>query len=392
VLGLRENGQTLIIVSVDWIFASLGLRERILIRCAGRLDEASLVVAASHAHTSPNPDRTKVGFSRVNLDYVAWAESAIANRIEEMLRSGAWHLARLRFTTTACDCAIHRRRKIWWPEGFRVRRVVSIFPNANGPCDRELRLLRVENEDDSLVAVIWGVSCHPTEWPRYSELSSDYAGGVRQALRAGIGTQVPVVFLQGFSGDLRPPCIGRWPKRGRWRSRLLSFAFSFVNGPLFVGFTLREYQAWMDSIGECAKRALNQAAHSTPMVTKLSIRRTAIELSALGLSGEISELICHSFELDEKITVVGISAEVCWEWAELVQRAFADKTIWTVGYIDRVFGYLPTQAMLPEGGYEITGFQRSFGITGEFVANLDEIITKSISGQQSYDKVEAHPV
>jgi hypothetical protein len=89
---------------------------------------------------------------------------------------------------------------------------------------------------------------------------------------------------------------------------------------------------------------------------------------------------------------VCISAEVCWEWAELVQRAFPGKTIWPVGYIDRVFGYLPTQAMLPEGGYEITGFQRSFGITGEFIANLDEIITKSISGQQSHDKVETHPV
>jgi hypothetical protein len=147
----------------------------------------------------------------------------------------------------------------------------------------------------------------------------------------------------------------------------------------------------MGSIGECAKRALNQAAHSTPIVTKFSIRRTSIELSVLGVSGEISELICHSFELGETIRVVGISAEVCWEWAELVQRAFAGKTIWPVGYIDRVFGYLPTQAMLLEGGYEITGFQHSFGIIGEFVANLDEIVTKAISGQRNYDKVEAQP-
>jgi neutral ceramidase len=392
VLGLRENGQTLIIVSVDWFFASPGLRERILTRCAGRLDKASLVVAASHAHTSPNPDRTKVGFGRVNLDYVAWAERTIANRIGEMLHLGDWHPARLRFTTTACDCAIHRRRKIWWPEGFRLRHVISMFPNATGPRDRELRLLRVEDQDDSLMAVIWGVSCHPTEWPVCSELSSDYPGGVRQALRARIGSEVPVVFLQGFCGDLRPPSIGRWQRRGRWRSRLLNFAFSFVNGPPFAGFTPGEYRAWMKNIGECAERALNQAAHSTPLVTKLSIQRTGIDLSALGLSGEITELIFHSFELDEKIRVVGISAEVCWEWMDLVQRAFAGKTIWPVGYIDRVFGYLPTQAMLPEGGYEVTEFQDSFGIKGEFVANLDEIITKLISDQQIYEKLEAHPV
>lgn len=379
VLGLRENGQTLIVVSVDWFFASPGLRKQILTRCAGRLDEADLIVAASHAHTSPNSDRTKIGFSKVDLDYVAWAEDAIATRVEETLRLREWLPAHLRFITTACDYAINRRRKIWWPERWCFRRVVSIFPNAPGPCDRELRLLRVENQDNSLLAVVWGVSCHPTDWPRYRELSSDYPGGVRQALRARIGTEVPVVFLQGFCGDLRPPSVGRWPRRGTWRARVLSLAVSALNGPNFVGFTPREFRIWMGGIAECAWKALEQAACTRPLATRLMTRRTSVDLSALGLSGETDKLTFHLLEIDEKLCMICISAEVCWEYADVVRRTFAGKTIWPVGYVDSVFGYLPTQAMLSEGGYEVTGFQRSFGIKGEFVADLDKIIIKSIS-------------
>src|ERR1039457_6355376 len=44
----RENGQPLVMFSLDWFYASPGLRACILDRCAGRLDDASLFVAASH--------------------------------------------------------------------------------------------------------------------------------------------------------------------------------------------------------------------------------------------------------------------------------------------------------------------------------------------------------
>lgn len=379
VLGLRENGQMQVIVSVDWFFASTGLRERILSRCAGRLDEAALVVVASHTHTSPNPDRTKIGFSKVDPEYVAWVEDAIASRVAEILRSDVWHPIRLRFTTATCDCAIHRRRKAWVLRKSGLRREISIFPNPAGSRDRDLRLLRVENEDNSLLAVVWGISCHPTDWPRYSELSPDYPGAVRQAIRRQAGAEVPVIFLQGFCGDLRPPSIGMWPWRGTWRSRLLTFAAIALNGPAFVGFTEQKYAKWVDSIAKSAMKALDQAAQTNPLATKLLIRRTSIPLSALGISGETDQVTFHSFDLDENLRVVGISAEVCWEYAALIKSALGGKKIWPVGYIDNVYGYLPTQAMLVEGGYEVKGFMKLFGIKGEFVANIDEIILESLS-------------
>ena len=378
VLGFRDNQQTLIVVSVDWFFASPSLRSRILRRCAGFLDDAGLFIVASHTHASPNPDATKIGFSKVDFEYVAWAEDIIANCVEKALCFGEWRCVQLRYSATPCDCAIHRRRQIWSRAGFGFRRLVSLFPNPDGPRDRELRLLRVDDQEGGVLAIIWGVSCHPTEWPQSRELSSDYPGGVRQALRARIGAAIPIIFLQGFCGDLRPPSIGRWPKQGTWHRNLLKFASSLLNGPIFVGFTQLEYQLWMNNIAACALKAFGDAADEPRLHTKLLVQRNSIDLSSLGLSGEISRLTLHSFEFDEKLRIVGISAEVCWEYAKLIRRALPGKTIWPVGYIDTVFGYLPTDAMLPESGYEVDGFKKAFGITGKFVPNLEEIITKAL--------------
>ena len=379
ILALREHGHTLVIISLDWFFASPGLRACILDRCAGRLDDASLFVAASHAHTSPATDATKVGFSAVDEAYVTAVENGVANRVDDLLRSDHWRPARLRFATTACDCAINRRRQIWQLRGLWLRRIASAHPNSAGPRDRELRLLRVEEEAGRLLSVVWGVSCHPTEWPHICELSSDYPGGVREALRARLGSGLPVLFLQGFCGDLRPPATGRWRRTGSWKRRLLLLASSVVNGPGFTGFTQEQYDAWADGIAASARRGADEAAHSPPLMTKLVLHRTSLALSELGLSGETSGITCHWFDLADGLKVVGISAETCWEYVQLVQRTFSGETIWPVGYIDSVFGYLPTQSMLPEGGYEVTGFRQPFGIKGEFVPNLEEVVAALVS-------------
>ena len=36
------------------------------------------------------------------------------------------------------------------------------------------------------------------------------------------------------------------------------------------------------------------------------------------------------------------------------------------GYLGALFGYLPTAAQIPEGGYEVEGFQPLFGLSGRF--------------------------
>ena len=135
----------------------------------------------------------------------------------------------------------------------------------------------------------------------------------------------------------------------------------------------------MESIAASARTALDRSASAPPLKTTLSVWRTNIPLSELGLSGETPTLAVHSLDIGEQLKIVCISAEACWGYADLAKRCFTGKTIWPVGCIDRVFGYLPMNSMLPEGGYEVTGYKQSFGIKGDFVSNLEEIVCGAIS-------------
>lgn len=378
-IALREGGEILVLVSLDWFFVSPEMRCRILQHCDGRLGERNLIVAASHTHTSPNTDTTKVGFSRVYTDYVGRVEQTVAEKVRQMLDENQWNPVTLRYAVESCDLAIHRRRKVWWPSGGRLRRMITNYPNPEGPTDRELRLLRVESADGALLAVLWGVSCHPTEWPNTEELSSDFPGLVRNALRSRIHAAVPVLFLQGFCGDLRPPALGRWARRASTRVRLGLIVSSLVNGPFFAGWSARHYHHWVEKIQRSAVQALEKAAVRQSLDSGLVVSRVVAPLSAIGLSGAIDEISFYRVDLGTHLRLLAVSAEIVWEYAAIAREILNAECLWPIGYVDRVYGYLPTEPMLSEGGYECSGFLGLFAMEGRFLPETEQVVRSCIA-------------
>lgn len=374
ILALREGGQLVVIVSLDWFFVSQHMRQRILERCAGKLSDLSLVVAASHAHTSPNTDQTKTGFSKVDLGYVSRVEHAVAVQVAQLIDERDWLPVKLKFVVNPCDCSMHRRRMIWWPAQGWLRRKISNYPNPEGSRDEDLRLLRIEKMNGEALAFVWGVSCHPTEWPRTGELSSDYPGLVREALRKKLGRPLAFLFLQGFCGDLRPPAIGRWARRASWRVRLGMFICSLVNGEFFAGWSDQRYEDWIAKIVQSANWAVDCSENQRALTPGLSVARIMEPLSSIGLSATIKEIAFHRINIGDQLALVGISAEVTWGYADIIRRMDRSGYLWPVGYIDHVFGYLPTESMLPEGGYEVEGFQCLFAVEGTFAPTTEQVM------------------
>jgi hypothetical protein len=97
-------------------------------------------------------------------------------------------------------------------------------------------------------------------------------------------------------------------------------------------------------------------------------------LSNIGLEADIDEIAFHNVELGRQLRFVCVSAEITWPHADMMKRAVSDKSVWPVGYIDAAFGYIPTQAMVAVGGYEVVGFQPLFGVKGEFHADAEESV------------------
>ena len=64
--------------------------------------------------------------------------------------------------------------------------------------------IRVASEDGKLISVISNYACHPTTLAWDNKLiSPDYVGAMRKTMRHALG-KVPIVFVQGASGDVGP--------------------------------------------------------------------------------------------------------------------------------------------------------------------------------------------
>lgn len=380
-LLLREGSTLIVFISMDWFFIGPEMRGTILSRCEGVLRPDQLIVAASHTHTSPNTDRTKIGFSEVPAEYVRRIESILAGRVHDLLTSHAWEPALLRASSAPCDAAMNRRRMILWPGKRGLSRLASIYPNPDGDRDRELRLLRVEDMRGKLLSIVWNYSCHPTEWPRLRELSPDYPAAVRDALRNQAGAPIPVLFLQGFCGDLRPPSTGRWLRRASLRARLVMYLCSLVNGPCFAGFSAQQYERWSRGMVLAAQQAMHSAKQQPGLAAGLRTHRDELPLSTLGLSAQVPTMAIHSTVLGQQIVLVAVAAEAVWSYTAIARTSYKQHTVWPVAYIDSVFGYLPEADMLAEGGYEVEGYKGLFGVTGELHPGVEAVVSDCLRAQ-----------
>ena len=112
--------------------------------------------------------------------------------------------------------------------------------------------------------------------------------------------------------------------------------------------------------------------------------RGPIESNARGLNvreiglNSHKELRLQDIWLGSDLVVSGLSAEVAVEYVELLRKLRAPARVIPVGCVGDVYGYLPVDAMVPEGGYEVRGFVPRFGLRGRVVANVTSVVAERL--------------
>ena len=185
------DGRTYRICSVDALYAGR-LVERL------KSEEAFHIFAASHTHYAPMLDDNKPyigGFSQVGFDAYVRALVLAANREVE--------ISRCRLYLAEVDVPVYRRFD--YPDSSLNRFLASRFgfyPNEAMPIDRSIYLFEFGDIRQGHFVVVYH-ACHPVTQGVGCELSPDYIGAIRQAVRDRFSIET-VVFLQGCAGDIRP--------------------------------------------------------------------------------------------------------------------------------------------------------------------------------------------
>ncbi|MFO0928219.1 MAG: neutral/alkaline non-lysosomal ceramidase N-terminal domain-containing protein [Gemmataceae bacterium] len=326
-LVLEAGGRRMAVVSLD--LGRAPTRDstaaiRAQVRRKAGVDTVFLV--ASHTHHGPA------------LESDAWPtpETSYVRRLEERLTEAIVAAARslrpARLGVASRQTRLNRNR--------HSRR-------GDAPVDRELLVLRVEDERGRPIAHAVNFAAHPTMLPTgLHQFSADYAGALSALIESK--TAAPCLFLQGAAGDLSPnqPPGGTTPER---------FAATLADEVFGLIASIR--------CERLADPTLRVQQEEFRFASRVDLRNP---LWRMGLSAAFyPALIAHFVReyrdgvrpaltvalLDGRIGFVGVSGEFfCGHALHLKRRARLDH-LFFLGYCNDYHQYFPTIEALSEGGY-----------------------------------------
>ena len=374
-LMLEAGARRCLIFSFDLMIVGAELQQAIHARLAAHgFAPAEIVLLASHTHFAPATDRACAPLGVPDEQFVADLAEAAQNLVKRMLQQQPAE-GRLEIKRGHLNHSVNRRRH--WPfptvgrtYGFRLGSTV-MAPDRQAATDELATVLLLRRaEDGAVIAAIWHYTCHATAVTPYEVVSADFPGAVRRALRQRFGA-IPCVFAQGFCGDISPNIASEGPQDGVG-GRLRRLARKMISGPTFPSYAADDWKRWSDNLAATVAAIAKQPPEKTDAPATLSIAVSQVPLADFfeGVAPD-KPFAVQALRLGSAIELMALSAEVTVEWQPILDSALPvteGKLRLYAGYLGTVYGYLPTPRQIGEGGYEVTGFQRLFGLSGNFDA------------------------
>ena len=240
----------------------------------------------------------------------------------------------------------------------------SMMLNFGSIVDRRARVVRIEEEDGTIQAVLFHYSCHTTT-KSGSEgfISPDYAGIARRFIEDSLGCKA--LFLAGCFGNIRPAIPGF---ASATKEQLDECGEELGREVCRVAESLKTNRS--DQLD--ARRIDVEIPFGEPMPLE-KIKEMAVDESDRGrlLTGpwakQVLEMIASNSMPEVRatemqlmsvgpLTMVTIPGEPVQEIGHAIEKRLKGELdahdIWPVGYANDEIGYLCTNLHYTEGGYE----------------------------------------
>ncbi len=367
---LESNNIRVLIISVDTLFIGHHLRSKLETYFSGRIDPIELFISATHTHSAPMLDFDKPELGVPNIYYFHSVLNQIIELCEELLNNENKSEAFFSAVHYDSNIGISRRKKRFIGEGrdhiLEMNKTFNL-PNYKEKVSQPTTLIKISNiYGDS--AIIWNQACHPVSIPPSFGHSPGYIGVGRELLRKQLGFETPVIFLQGFSGDIRPNSTRKIKKFSDLIKRVLF-------GKQFAIFDSNQYFTWLSLLQNEILSQITLLVNANERESdNLKLTRELKQWSDFQIDSELSNrfLSKHTIAFDS-FKIIGFSGEVLSKISSLLSKDNADIVL-PVGCIDATFGYLPDSESIKLGGYEVNGYWPYFNIKNISNESYNEII------------------
>ncbi len=368
VLYLRDDtGAGFVLVSLDLIGLPPSLSERLRTRVVHELgvDFNLVLLNTSHTHSGPYMIRELLAgvgpAPPVEIDYFA----TLTENIIAATRQAGKNLKAVKVETFrgTSQVAINRRNR-------NQAGKTAMLPNVNGPINDEVWVMKVSPLDGTKPAVVFSYACHPVIVYGYagSVISADFPGVTRNILRDKLGA-AQVQFVQGTAGNVRPRATANLTNdtfHSAGGATILLTAGTQLANDVLAAMSPSRGRSLTLHFAAAADRPFLPRDNPPPRSlyetmakdAQSEFRRNAAAYwlarydSGEGFAkGDPWPVGLVRLAADEWICC--FAGEPCVEWAPKVKAWLGGRNVFVWGYSQQGLTYLPTEALLPEGGYEV---------------------------------------
>ncbi|MBA3313786.1 MAG: neutral/alkaline non-lysosomal ceramidase N-terminal domain-containing protein [Planctomycetota bacterium] len=384
-LALRpQDGETFVLVSFDTIGTPASFTDDVAQTLQGKfgIERERFALAGTHSHTSPHLANGLSNLFATPLSdeerqaaerYTAFAKQAIVDAVGKAIDD--LKPSMLSVGKGSAGFAMNRRVvKDSNYQGFGV--------TPAGAVDHTVDVLKIAGLDGALRGVVFNYACHATtleghyyrvngDWPAYA------AGDVEEA-HPGITALCTI----GCGADANPePRGGDRPREhAEAHGRALALA---------VGKAIEETapvaSAPVASFGFAglpfdrpSKEELTQKLNdASPQVA----RHAANMLETLDRMGRLPEtypMPIQTWQFGDDLTMVFFGGEVVVDFATRLKKEIDSRTVWVTAYANDVFGYVASERVRSEGGYEVDYSMIFYNLPGRWSTGTEDLVVRRV--------------
>lgn len=369
----RGNRSLLITMDILGVSKDFSDEVRNLINRKYNLNNSQIILSSSHTHSGPVISRA--------LQYIypmTEQDWKVVDKYTEQLKEKLVELV---------DQAIKNLQPahIYTQNGItrfqvnrRNNRENSITPTTElkGPNDYAVPVIKIESPDKQLLAVVFGYACHPTTLS-INMFSGDYAGFAQLELEKRY-PGVTAMFFQGAGADQNPlprrtvPLAIQYGKQlAATVERVLSEEMPQQESNLITRYSeidlLIDEPLPTEELQVIAKGSDYQARWANGIISELKTKGHLIKSYPFPVGyWQIGQ---------QKLFILGGESVIAY--SVKLKQTYGEQ-IFVMSYANDVMGYIPSEVILEEGGYEGDTSQRVYGLPSKWSKSVESKIISEL--------------
>jgi hypothetical protein len=366
-----------------------------------------VVLNASHTHSGPYMIRSLMAgvgpAPQIETDYFKTLEEKILSATKAAAH--AMQPVEVQVFQGRTQIGINRR-------GKNAQGKSSMLPNADAPYDEKLWVMKLTPKNGKPPAVIFSCACHPVIAYGYafSAISADFPGAARRTVRQVLGPGSHAQFVQGFAGDIRPRILADLD-RNRFRASRpedVEQAGDALANAILAAMKSRGDTLSLNIAGTADRPFLprdkpppREFYEKMRVDAQTKTNEFQIAVSDYWLkrydAGEGfargDEWSLGLIRLADNQWVVHSGGEPVAEWRAKISKWLSPLKIVPWGYSQEGRSYLPIEAMLSEGGYEVLDSNQARASTpAPFAPGIEAAIHESLLRQLAFLRAKIKPL